>query len=116
SKFDIFISNVPFPSNDPAVLKSSSSVVWQAYTPDVVGRVTNFLVQNAFSQPITGRFVRIQREGTAALVLSEVQIFGRDHVEPDRYPRAVRENAVLGDGWFQAEIYDRVTNTWRWLN
>ncbi len=71
------------------------------------GEVTTFLTFNT-DDPITGRFVRVQRRDTAALRLAEVQIFGTNHVEPDRYPADVRDTDP-NDGYFESLLYNYVT-------
>jgi len=69
------------------------------------GTTTTFLTLDSQGQPISGRYVRVQRRGVSALALAEVQVFGANHVEPDRYPLDVRDT-VAGDGSFEVKLYD----------
>jgi hypothetical protein len=63
--------------------------------------------------PIKGRYVRVQLRDPGVLSLAEVQVFGPNHVDPDRYPRAVRDT-VKGDDWFEAEVYNSQSQMWQW--
>lgn len=63
------------------------------------GEVTTFVTLSS-NRPIMGRFVRVHRRDNAALRLGEVQVFGTNHVEPDRYPAAVAD-ADTNDGHFE---------------
>ncbi len=64
----IFVSDTPFTSTDPAVTQNQAGVSsW--YLSGTQGRETVVSIGR------TGRYVRVQLNGTAALTLSEVQVF-----------------------------------------
>ncbi|HSD84842.1 MAG TPA: Ig-like domain-containing protein, partial [Anaerolineae bacterium] len=42
------------------------------------------------------------------------QVFGTNHVEPDRYPTAVRD-VNPNDGYFEVKIFNRVTQSYHWV-
>src|SRR5437773_1423862 len=58
---------------------------------DTAGPVTTFLTLNSQHNPIQGRYVRVQLAGAGALSLAEVQVFGANHINPDRYPLDLRD-------------------------
>lgn len=72
---------------------------------DTANEVTTLLTLVNKVEPISGRFVRVQRNDTAALKLSEVQIFGPNHEDPDRYPLDVRDTDP-DDGFFEAQLFN----------
>ncbi|MEZ4863632.1 MAG: Ig-like domain-containing protein [Caldilineaceae bacterium] len=119
--FHIFISETEpgAISNDPAVLKAAPGVVDYFHT-GVGGRVTTFRTLDGNFQPVRGRYVRVQLAGRGTLALAEVQVFGPNHVEPDRYPVAVTDpdgksdpstgKYIPGtDGWFTVQLYNPET-------
>nr|WP_225937966.1 discoidin domain-containing protein [Myxococcus sp. RHSTA-1-4] len=112
--FYVFVSDTDFRtiSNDPNVLKNDPRV-HAYYNPGMGGETTTFLTL-AQGAPISGRYVRVQLAGTNSLSLAEVQVFGTNHVEPDRYPSAVRDSTP-NDGEFEAEIFDTLSQTYRWV-
>jgi hypothetical protein len=73
-------------------------------TSTVGGSLTWQTLDAAFA-PARGRYVRIQRTDNASLALSEVQIFGGNHVDPDRYPLDIRDS-VADDGVFETLIFN----------
>jgi hypothetical protein len=93
--FYVFVSDVEpgSISNDPNVLKNDPRV--RAYFIEhAAEKVTNIQTldnHNGTLTPIRGRYVRVQLAGTAALSLAEVQAFGEQHLDPDRYPVWVRD-------------------------
>ncbi len=117
ANFYVFVSDVDprSISNDPNVLKNDPRV-HTYFHANVGGEVTNFLTLLPDFQPISGRYVRVQLADTGILSLTEVQVFGDNEVEPDRYPISVSDpdattdkdgNYVPGkDGWFLATIYN----------
>lgn len=102
-------------SNDPAVLKDHPAVRAFPYN-DVAGRVHNFKTIDTAGNGVAGRHVRIQLAGNGVLGLAEVQVFGGNHIEPDRYPVAVwDEDASTApdgkyvpgtDGRFSVQLYN----------
>lgn len=64
---------------------------------------------------LTGRYVRVQLTGTGILSLAEVQIFGANHIEPDRYPVAVRDDEPRDDGKFEVQLYDPSSAQYHWV-
>ncbi|GEM_PF-814795 len=89
---------------------------------DPLGRVATFLTldESAPPQPVQGRFVRVQRVlPNAQLSLGEVQIFGTNQVNPDRYPVNVREKGSETDGVFEVQMYNPLgttpETTWPWV-
>ncbi len=105
-------------SHDPNVLKTAPGVT-SYFHPGVGSRVTTFRTLDANFQPIRGRYVRVQLAGQGVLSLAEVQVFGPNHVEPNRYPVGVWDpdgktdsagNYVPGtDGWFNVELHNPET-------
>ena len=124
----VLVSNTDFRTipghENPANLLNRPDV--QAYTladlgsgltmTGTAGSVATFTTLNAQHLPITGRYVRVQRADTAKLVLAEVQVFGANHVEPNRYPLNVRDTAP-NDGMFEVQLYNplaqNVTYEWK---
>ncbi len=89
---------------------------------DPLGQVTTFLTLDGSAppQPVQGRFVRVQRAlPDAQLSLGEVQIFGTNQVNPDRYPVNVREKGSETDGVFEVQMYNPLgttpETTWPWV-
>ncbi len=85
---------------------------------DPLGRVTTFLTLDGGTpaQPVQGRFVRVQRVlPNARLSLGEVQVFGANHVDPDRYPVEIREKGTATDGLFEVRMYDPLKGAWVWV-
>ncbi|RMD82315.1 MAG: hypothetical protein D6820_03875 [Lentisphaerae bacterium] len=68
--FYVFVSDTPFTSDDPATLAAQPNVWHQKYV-GVIENQKNELVRVRHS----GRYVRIQLTGDAALVLNEVEVF-----------------------------------------
>lgn len=79
--FYLFISDVPFPSNDPAVLAADPNV-WHHYVPGPAGRTTTIATETEY-----GRYVRVQLDHQDYLNLAEVQVWGLPG-EPKSWPRA----------------------------
>ncbi|MCA9972481.1 MAG: cadherin-like domain-containing protein, partial [Anaerolineales bacterium] len=127
----VFVSDAPFASDDPAVLLQDPAV-FHASLADVspalpavtstfpTGRVTTFQTLDGNLLPVNGRYVRVQiaRPG-AILSLAEVQVFGAHHVEPDRYPLAVRDPQA-DDGTFEVQLYDpyeaNLNQQYKWID
>lgn len=68
-------------------------------------------------QPIQGRYVRVQRADAGVLTLAEVQVFGANHVDPDRYPMDLCDDITpktqgswcditQNDGYFKVRLYN----------
>jgi len=112
----VFVSNQDFRDmagqEDPANLVGAPGV--RHYTladlglglsaSDPTGRVTTFLTRDS-NGPIQGRYVRVQWAGQGVLRLAEVQVFGPNHLEPDRYPLDLRDETP-DDGAFQVLLYN----------
>jgi hypothetical protein len=115
--FYLFVSTEDFATlpNDPVAL-ANHPAVHSYFHSGVAGRVITFRALDDALQPIQGRYVRIQLAGNGPLALAEVQVFGPNHVEPNRYPTAVWDpdattdtagNYVPGtDGWFFVQLYN----------
>lgn len=105
SNFYVFVSDTDFRdiSNNPQTLAQSPLVWTQFYTASAGSIVNVQTFRN--NKPIIGRYVRVQLSQPGALALAEVQVFGSNAVEPDRYPIAVSD-PIKGDGWFNALVYD----------
>jgi hypothetical protein len=119
SNFYVFVSDTDFRTipgqNDPRNLINHPGV--QHYTladlgnglamTDTAGPVTTFLTLDSEPepQPIQGRYVRVQRADAGVLSLAEVQVFGTNHTDPDRYPLDLRDIAP-NDGWFEVRLYN----------
>jgi len=107
--FYVFVSDTDFRtiSNDPATLKNSPLVWTQFYTGSagsVAGSVVNVQTFKS-NKPIIGRYIRVQLANPGTLALAEVQAFGSNNLDPDRYPIAVTD-PISNDGWFNALVYD----------
>ncbi len=132
SNFYVFVSETPFQATDtPTDLLANPNV--KAYSLDRIssvlsptvgtdfpaGRVSTFLtLQSTISgtSPIEGQYVRVQIDRPSAqLQLAEVQIFGTNHVEPNRYPLDVRSGS---NGMFQALLFNPYTPspTSQWID
>jgi hypothetical protein len=113
----VFVSNTDFRTipggNDPNTLLVQPGVRHYSLADlgngfamsTVAPPETTFLTLDAMNNPIQGRYVRVQRADTAVLALAQVQIFGANHVEPDRYPIDLRPGAP-GSGAFQVLLYN----------
>lgn len=86
-------------------------------TGDPIGPVTTLLT-HVNDQPVRGRYIRVQLAGTDMLKLAEVQVFGPNHLEPDRYPLDLRDTDP-NDGFFEVLLYNpyHTTNndTYQWV-
>lgn len=127
ANFYLFVSEVDFRqiSNDPDVLRQDPRV--RTYTlsdihaeltmDSAAGRVTTFqtMRQNGSQWlPVNGRYVRVQLAGEGILSLAEVQVFGPNHVEPDRYPVQVADSTP-GDNRFEVRLYNPTTGQYQWV-
>ena len=113
----VFVSDSDFRSinghEDPANLVNApgvrhytlADIGYGLTTGSPSGRVTTFLTQQGTGQPIAGRYVRVQVAGTAKLSLAEVQVFGPNYVEPDRYPLNLRDPNPK-DGSFEVLLFN----------
>jgi hypothetical protein len=113
----VFVSDTDFRSisNDPIVLAADSRV--HTYTYTLSGPATTFLTLDNALNPIQGRYVRVQLKDTGTpryLSLAEVQVFGSNHVEPDRYPVDVRDTDPT-DGYLEVKIYNPNTLSYQWV-
>lgn len=147
SNFYVFISDTDPRdiSNDPAVLKNDPRV--HSYTladvsealavADAAGEVTTLVTSKEHPtapgqlQYASGRYVRVQiAAADAVLSLAEVQIFGPNHVDPDRYPIDVRDadstlvwNSVTDrydyqpgtDNQFEVLLFNPLTQSEEWV-
>jgi len=125
--FYLFVSDKPFGAGDkPADLLARPHVT--AYTladlglgfvmTDTAPSETTFVTLDSRQQPIQGRYVRVQRADTAVLALAEVQVFGTNHVDPDRYPLDICDvgtfdftnngacHITQNDGYFLVKLYN----------
>jgi hypothetical protein len=128
ANFYLFVSEVDFRqiSNDPNVLRQDPRV--RTYTmsdingeldmSSAAGRVTTFqTMRQEGSQwlPVNGRYVRVQLAGEGILSLAEVQVFGSNHVEPDRYPVQVTHSTPPSDNHFEVRLYNPITGQYEWV-
>jgi hypothetical protein len=115
TNFALFVSEIDPTtlSNNPHLLKQDSRVT-AVIVSGTANQVSTFLMLKG-GKPVQGRYVRVQLLGNGVLSLAEVQLFGPNHVEPDRYPRWVAD-ANPNDGHFEASIYNPETNTWETVN
>ncbi len=139
NNFYVFVSDVDLrdlPNGPPAELAAAVRARGGhvAFYDGTAGEVTNLLTLRANPSdpsnplPVIGRYIRVQLRDAGVLALAEVQAFGRNQVDPDRYPRSVRDpdggvytdtNGIRRyrpgtDGWFEAELYDAATDSWKW--
>jgi hypothetical protein len=117
SNFYIFVSDTDFRTiaghgdprnllNHPGVRHYSLADLGNGLAiTDTAGLVSTFLTLDGEHDPIQGRYVRVQRVGAGKLSLAEVQVFGDNHLDPDRYPLALRDT-TKNDGWFEVRLYN----------
>lgn len=72
---------------------------------DTAGSTSTFLTLDSQNHPIHGRYVRVQRADTGVLALAEVQVFGANHIDPDRYPLDMRD-PTPNDGMMEVKLYN----------
>ncbi|HET7064838.1 MAG TPA: PKD domain-containing protein [Rudaea sp.] len=123
--FRLYASAKPFASgNQPPTAASSTTFVpdgvstfVQDTASEMVYRFWNVWTVNpdGSGEPLHARYVRLQnpgtsvnRIGTGKISISEIQVFGDTHTEPQFYPEAVCD-PVAGDGVFLAKVYDLVS-------
>lgn len=124
----VFVSETPFsPADTPTTLLADPNVLHYSLdtispplsatvdATDMMGRVTTFVtLKREQIEPLPapktvlpqqGRYVRVQINRTGAqLQLAEVQIFGTNHVEPNRYPNDFRTSSK--PGYFEVSVYN----------
>ena len=127
--FYVFVSDTPFsPTDTPTDLLADSNINSYSFaniseplsttvgTDFPAGRVTTFLTWEAITstvRPIEGQYIRVQiNRINAELNLAEVQVFGLDHVEPNRYPLAVRPAGVE---YFEVQLFDPTEGINKWV-
>ncbi|MBU1750433.1 MAG: discoidin domain-containing protein, partial [Chloroflexi bacterium] len=100
SNFYVFVSDVPFPSNNPSTLASDPNV-WHYYVSGQGGRPTTVPVNSH------GRYVRVQLTVDQNLHMAEVQVWGHPAEVsqwPKERPQAIDDNSFqikLADGAYQ---------------
>lgn len=100
--------------NQPGVYHYTLADLGNGYVmTDTAPSEATFVTHDNQQHSISGRYVRIQRADHAQLSLAEVQVFGTNHVEPDRYPLDLRDTTP-NDGLFEVNLYDPFTNTFIW--
>lgn len=107
--FRVFVSDTDFRSigDNPDALRTDARVRTYEFT-GVAGPVVSFNTLLPSRAPILGRFVRVQRVNSGVLELAEVQVFGPNHVEPHRFPSAVRDTNP-NDGFFEVDVFNERT-------
>lgn len=127
----VFVSDAPFASNEPTVLLNDADVYHTSLAdispalPTITstfptGQVTTLQTLDGNLLPINGRYIRVQiARDNAILSLAEVQVFGDNHVEPDRYPLAARD-PLANDDFFQVQLYDpyeaNLNEQYKWID
>ncbi len=114
--FYLFISETDFADlpSDVDSLKSDARVHSFSFSGEALRQTT---IQTMLDgKEVSGRYVRIQLDVPGTLTLAEVQIFGPNHTEPDRYPRAVRD-LDKNDDYFEVELFNRELDppAWEWV-
>ncbi|MFK7801056.1 MAG: Calx-beta domain-containing protein [Anaerolineae bacterium] len=122
----IFVSPDPFGSKTFSQLLNDPRVTYVSH--EKAGKVVNISLMRELLEddpdpdlarvfkPIAGRYVRVQLAGSGQLALDEVQIFGDTHIDPDRYPIAVRDDSnPRVDGWHEVELYNPATGLSSWM-
>ncbi len=114
--FYLFISETDFADlpADVTTLKNDARVNSFHFSGEALHQTT--LQTLVDGKEVNGRYVRIQLDAPGTLTLAEVQIFGPNHTEPDRYPREVRDENK-NDDYFEVELFNRETNppAWEWV-
>ncbi len=125
ANFYLFISNHAFSATDtPATLLAQPDIAHYTLAgldngwvmTDTAGPLTTFSTLNSQHNPIQGQFVRVQRADAGVLALAEVQVFGQNHSDPDRYPLDLCDEGVpnkdtacditKNDGYFKVRLYN----------
>jgi hypothetical protein len=88
--FNLFVSETPFSSENPAVLAAQPNVFTFKQNGQP-GPVTHVITRRNRAS-LRGRYVRVQVPSTTSLALAELQVFGPPHLEPDQYPVAVSDS------------------------
>lgn len=106
ANFHVFVSSVDprTISADPNVLKADPRVQSFFFSGNA-DEIATVLTLGADLEPVRGRFVRVQLAGSGALSLTEVQLFGTNHVDPHRYPVGISD-PTPGDGFFTVRLFD----------
>ncbi len=108
----VFVSPTPFGSKTLSELKRDGNVASFFHRGNGL-ETLHFLTQKNKAD-VVGRFVRVQREGTGTLSLTEAQVFGPTHVDPHRYPTALRRSFRRPNDLFEVQLYDP-KGSFRWV-
>lgn len=112
NNYSLFIGTEDFRGlpNDPEVLASHPSVTFAKIRQGQVFATATVVTQNG-DAPVLGRYVKLMIEsGTnTSLGVGELQVFGPNHIDPDRFPVSVSD-ADPNDGRFAVEVYDPAIN------
>lgn len=95
SNFDVFVSDNPFISDDPAVIANQAGVI-RKHTAGEGGRPTTFEID------ATGRYVRVQLLGTNYLTLAEVEVFASSNAIAAQVFVTEYESNRIGTGGIEA--------------
>jgi hypothetical protein len=110
--YSVFVGSEDFRTlpNDPAVLANHPSVSWSKINGGQANRVTTFVTRGSNQLEVNGRYVKVMLTGNKSLSLKELEVFGRNHLEPDQFPRKVSD---AGGGKIEVEIYDPATSSFK---
>lgn len=104
--FSLFIGTEDFGNlNDVAALAALPSVSFSQLRESQALKTATFVTLDDNRNPVIGRYIRVVAEGNTALSLREVQAFGPNHLEPDQFPRSVRDTDP-NDGRFTVSVFD----------
>jgi len=117
--FRLYASATPFagyapPTDDDftnVVLNGISTFV-QSGDGEGVYRAWNIWTADDGGNPVHARYLRLQKPASGKISISEIQVFGDTHTEPQYYPEGVCD-ATVGDGIFKAYVYDFVDRQYK---
>jgi len=110
--FRLYASPSPFSGNNPPTASNATTFVPGGISTFVQEKAV-YQVWNAWTgdphsgAPMRARYLRLQKPTSGKIRISEIQVFGDTHTEPQFYPDAVCDKRV-GDGRFYAKVFDTV--------
>ena len=111
--FWVMVSQVPFGDRKLETILADPDVKAFRYTGGSL-RIADIPTVRSKSDTI-GQYVRIQLPNPGILSLAEVQIFGRPHSDPDRYPIDFRETDAE-EGFHEVRVFNPFTKRFQWID
>ncbi len=113
SDFWVMVSQVPFGDRELDSILADPNVEAFRFSGGSL-RVADIPTVRRKNDTI-GQYVRIQLASAGVLSLAEVQVFGRPHSDPDRYPIDFRENDVE-EGFHEVRVYNPYAKRFQWID